>query len=677
MPSAVFPRLRSALFHALRAAFRVLPISETTQDRLRQGFLDKFPTIRPTQPRGLPAAGTTGRRPNVHAGGRALGYVEHSIEPLPDPLPATLVAFYLPQFHTIPENDEWWGKGFTEWRNVARALPQFEGHAQPRLPGDLGFYDLRNPQVMRDQAKLAREYGISAFCFYFYWFGGKTLLEAPLQQWLGDSSIDLSFCLCWANESWSRRWDGRAGDILIAQSHSREDDLAFISHIAPYLRDSRYLRVDGKPLLLVYRPGVLPDTSGTAERWRKWCREHDIGEICIAYVQSFERPDPRSIGFDAGVEFPPNLSTPADITSSQSLINNGYAGQVLDWREVADEYCRRSLPSPSRLFPGVNCGWDNEPRRAGSGRTYLHASPDAYRRWLQETLESRLASTPSSDRLVFINAWNEWAEGAVLEPDSSLGYAWLDATRRALHVSPAPRSRPCAVIHAWYPDTFGEILGALRESKVDFRVIATTDESRAAAIESIARKNGLDIELEIARNRGRDVLPFLRTLYRLRREGVDLVLKLHTKHSPHLADGARWRNEMIDCLVGPSRAAQIVESMWRDPEVGLVAPEGYLVAVQDRLGANTDNMAYVARRIGLPSPMSYGRFPAGSMFWARVAALAPMLDAHFHEEDFEEEAAQIDGTLAHAIERVTGACAASQGLRVVTTTQLLQQEPDR
>jgi lipopolysaccharide biosynthesis protein len=654
MTSAVSSRLRSALFHVLRAAFRALPISKSTQDRLRQQFLDRFPTIRPRNPRGVPATGLP-RRPYVHSGGRALGYVEHRVEPLPDPLPATLVAFYLPQFHTIPENDEWWGKGFTEWRNVARALPQFEGHAQPRLPGDLGFYDLRNPQVMRDQAKLAREYGISAFCFYFYWFGGKTLLEEPLQQWLNDPSIDLSFCLCWANENWSRRWDGRAEDILIAQSHSAEDDLAFICHVAAYLRDPRYVRVDGKPLLLVYRPGQLPNARATAIRWRNWCRSNGIGEICIGYVQSFEQPHPDDIGFDVAVEFPPNLSTPPNITGNQRLLNRDYSGEVLDWRGVATDYSHRAMPD-YRLFPGVNCGWDNEARRAGAGRMYFHATPRSYRQWLSTTVFQRLERAPEHDRVVFINAWNEWAEGAVLEPDARVGYAWLDATRRALN-PPASLVRspdPCIVLHAWHPEILGELLNAVLDSGVHWRVFVTTAYEKETAVRRTLSSFGINAELIVIKNRGRDILPFLTLARELERRGHDgVILKIHTKRSLHRADGDTWRRDLLGPLLDRSTASKILDAFSQQPDLGMIVPAGHLLETAEYAGANEQAMDYLRRLCGMGENSEEQQiFASGSMYYVRIAAIRSLLDADLDIEQFEPEAGQIDGTLAHAVERV-------------------------
>lgn len=663
-------RWRSILFRALRTVFRALPIDESKRDAFRQRFLDRFPSIRPARQRGITGANAN-RRPYIHSGGRALGYVEYNIEPLPNPLPATLVAFYLPQFHTIPENDEWWGKGFTEWRNVARALPQFEGHGQPRLPGDLGFYDLRNPQVMRDQARLAREYGIGAFCFYFYWFGGKTLLEAPLQQWLEDASIDLPFCVCWANESWSRRWDGRAEDILIAQSHSPEDDLAFIAHVARYLRDPRYLRVDGKPLLIVYRPGLLPDAAETAQRWRTWCHESGIGEIHIAYVQGFERVDPQELGFDSAIEFPPNLSTPRNVSERQRLLNPEFNGDVLDWRELAREYEERALPSYT-VFPGVNCGWDNEPRRSGQGRVFVHASPHRYGQWLRKTIVTRLEDRSPEGRFVFINAWNEWAEGAVLEPDARLGHAWLQSTRDALRaaaypVSANPQTRPCIVIHAWYPDTFEEILATLKLSGIDYRLLVTTTPQKAPEIRAILDRMHVDAEIDLRENRGRDVLPFLHAAYRLRREGEDIVLKLHTKQSPHISDGEHWRKELVHGLLAKEFATAAIDAFRADPLLGLITVQAHHRPLADAWGGNEDNVHRLADRMGIRAPDSdEDRFPSGTMFWARLAALSPLLDAHFDEDEFEAETGQIDGTLAHAIERVIGICVTAQGFHAAT-----------
>jgi glycosyltransferase involved in cell wall biosynthesis/ubiquinone/menaquinone biosynthesis C-methylase UbiE len=346
--------------------------------------------------------------------------------------PVKLIAFYLPQFHPIPENDEWWGKGFTEWTNVVRAVPQFVGHYQPRLPGELGFYDLRVPEVMRRQVELAKLYGIGAFCFYVYWFGGRRLLERPIMNYINDPSLDFPFCLCWANENWSRRWDGLDKDILIAQRHSAEDDVAFIEHVAQFMKDPRYLRVGGRPLLLVYRPSLLPSARETAARWRNWCQKHGIGEIFLAYTQSFEVVDPAEYGFDAAVEFLPNLFPSPIITDQVKLLNPNFSGVVRDWRSLIER--SRAYTSPSyRLFRCVNPSWDNEARKIGRGIVFYGSSPSGYREWLTNAaLDTVRRFDRDDERLVFINAWNEWAEGAYLEPDQRYGYAYLQATRDAL-----------------------------------------------------------------------------------------------------------------------------------------------------------------------------------------------------------------------------------------------------
>jgi lipopolysaccharide biosynthesis protein len=580
------------------------------------------------------------------------------------------VAFYLPQFHPIPENDAWWGEGFTEWHNVTRALPQFEGHAQPRLPGELGFYDLRLADAMRRQMQLAREYGIAAFCSYFYWFAGKTLLETPLQQWLADPALDLPLCLCWANENWSRRWDGRADDILIGQRHSPADDLAFIEHVARYLVDPRYLRVGGKPLLLVYRPGLLPDPKATAVRWREWCRANGIGEIQLAYVQSFDRVDPRTIGFDAAVEFPPNNTTPAPITARQHLLNPDYRGDVHDWRELARQSMAQPDPAYPR-YPGVNPGWDNEPRRSGGGRVFAHASPRGYRDWLRHAIGTAQRRFPVQP-LVFVNAWNEWAEGAVLEPDSRLGHAWLEATRAALRPAPAVDTRPCAVIHVWYPELLDELVAALRASGIDWRIVITTAREREQAVRERMAQLGLDAEIDVFENRGRDILPFLHVANRLLDEGVTTVLKLHGKRSTHRQDGEIWRRELLDKLLAPERAGRIAAAFRDDATLGLVHAEGHLQPLDYYWGANQANVDYLTRRLGIAAPqVEHDSFIAGSMFWLRPEALRLLLDAHLEVAEFEAEAGQLDGTLAHAVERVFSLSASAGGFGTVSAAGLL------
>jgi glycosyltransferase involved in cell wall biosynthesis len=344
-----------------------------------------------------------------------------------------LIAFYLPQFHPIPENDEWWGKGFTEWTHVSSAHPQFVGHYQPRLPGELGFYDLRVSEIQKRQVELARKYGIFGFCFHYYWFGGKRLLDLPLKQFLNHPRLDFPFCLCWANENWTRRWDGLDHEVLIAQAHSPDDDLAFIKDIEPALRDERYIRVNGQPLLIVYRPGLLPDPKATAERWRDYCTKKGLVGLYLVAVQGFETMDPTPLGFDAAVEFPPHkLGQGAPVLNSQmEIVNPNYQGVICDYNYLV-ESAKKISRSNFTVFRGVCPSWDNEARKPGRGMTYQNSAPVLYQEWLAEACRFAAKESDPDKRLVFINAWNEWSEGAYLEPDRRYGYAYLQATANAL-----------------------------------------------------------------------------------------------------------------------------------------------------------------------------------------------------------------------------------------------------
>lgn len=340
-----------------------------------------------------------------------------------------LIAFYLPQFHPIAENDRWWGKGFTEWTNVTRARPFFSGHHQPRLPADLGFYDLRLAETRIAQADLAREYGIHGFCYYYYWFNGRRLLHRPLEEVLASGAPDFPFCICWANENWTRRWDGRDAEILMEQAYSDSDDLAFIRGLRPLLSDHRYIRIQHRPLILVYRIESLPDAARTAALWREECRRMGIGEIVLASVQSFGvMTDPTACGFDVAVEFPPHQHA---VPAAARWMRPGFKGRLFDYPAMAERFICAERPDYP-VFRTVMPSWDNTARRREHAHIYVDATPTAYEHWLARMVEqTRLLGAPG-ERLVFINAWNEWAEGNYLEPDQRWGRAYLEATRRAL-----------------------------------------------------------------------------------------------------------------------------------------------------------------------------------------------------------------------------------------------------
>lgn len=351
-----------------------------------------------------------------------------------------VVAFYLPQFHPIVENDTWWGKGFTEWTNVTRALPRFRGHYQPHLPGELGFYDLRVPEVRLAQADMAKEAGVTAFCYYHYWFNGRRVLERPFQEVLDAGLPDFKFALCWANENWTRIWDGGQHHVLLEQHYDEDDDRAHLRALGPALADSRCLKVNGKPVLLVYRAGALPDPRRTTNVWREEAARLGLGDLHLCRVEAvgLDRGDPRGLGFDAAVEFQPddtrlppriNLNRPGRGVRRLLRPNSAYRhNYIYEYRGLAE----LAMQQPAQSYPRYRCvtpGWDNSARRKTGARIFRDSTPALYEMWLEEAArDSRAQERP----LLFINAWNEWAEGNHLEPDQRWGKEYLHATARAL-----------------------------------------------------------------------------------------------------------------------------------------------------------------------------------------------------------------------------------------------------
>ncbi|SFE47181.1 glycoside hydrolase family 99-like domain-containing protein [Nitrosomonas sp. Nm166] len=351
-----------------------------------------------------------------------------------------IIAFYLPQFHPIPENEQWWGKGFTEWTNVTTAAPLFSGHLQPRRPTALGYYDLRLPETANAQFELAKRYGIDAFCYYYYWFNGKRILERPLQDLMEGRSGPFPFCICWANEDWTRSWDGMSGEILLAQNHTPESDLRFIQDVAPLLKHSNYVRFDGKPVLLIYRADKLATPKKTVKAWRDWCRKEGIGELHLCAVQAFGFDDPRPLGFDAAVEFPPHSlhekykqhNYYQKLAGLPNLVEH-FSGSVYNYASIADAFMQRPR-EPYHLHRACFLAWDNTARRGKNAHIYHNFSISKYQQWLAHNFVR--CAQEADTGMVFINAWNEWAEGAVLEPDSHFGYGLLEATRQTKAMFP-------------------------------------------------------------------------------------------------------------------------------------------------------------------------------------------------------------------------------------------------
>lgn len=349
------------------------------------------------------------------------------------------IALYLPQFHPIPENDEWWGKGFTEWTNTAKAKPLFKGHYQPNVPTDLGFYDLRLPEARAAQAELAKQYGIEAFCYYHYWFAGKRIIERPFNEVLASGQPDFPFCLCWANQTWTGIWHGAPNRILIEQTYpGMEDHKRHFETLVTAFKDERYLKVDGKPLFVIFNPLELPESRSVTDYWRELALQHGLpGLFLIAQHNGSNDWNPSEAGFDAiyNIKLPELRPVWSPWSKFFQKIRNKYFQlrgypSIYDFNDLIDGFPMNGLNGIEN-YPCILPNWDNTPRSGVNGRVIVNATPELFRRQVKKAIQM-VEDYPDDRQLIFIKSWNEWAEGNYLEPDLRYGHQYLEVLRQEL-----------------------------------------------------------------------------------------------------------------------------------------------------------------------------------------------------------------------------------------------------
>jgi len=596
---------------------------------------------------------------------------------------AKVMAIYLPQFHPFEENDKAWGRGFTEWSNVTTAQPRFIGHQQPILPKDLGFYDLRLESKIQEQIELAKKYGIYGFCFYYYWFSGKKIMDKPLDSFLSHKEWDFNFAICWANENWTKRWDGRDSDVIIAQEYLEDDPINFIKDIEHILLDDRYIQEDGKPVLMVYRASELKEPKKYAEVWRRYFTEKHDRELQLVSYLSFDDQDPREYGFDAALDFSPlsaffktnqfkNNAFPY-IDVSRKLLDINFSGVVADYRTIAlNDNLDEVYDFPT--YPCLTPSWDNDARKKGKGFIYQNSSPDLYAAWLERLV--RKGVKKQNAPYIFVNAWNEWAEGAIMEPSNHLGHAVLNRTAEVLSsasnnkknqikfpkygLSRNKDTKLAVVIHLYYIDLWPTIKNRLSYIEEPYDLFITLNE-RDRDFQPELDSRDSQIYTYVIPNRGRDVLPFLYIAQRIRAAGYEYFLKLHSKKSKHRQDGSDWFSDVVTSLLPDSETITKTIECLKQEKTGIIGPRNHLVSLRRHMGSNRLilqdllSRAYneqAAKKV-LKSPEQYPYF-GGTMFWARLDAIDKMLNLLLMPDDFQSEHGQVDGTTAHALERMFG-----------------------
>ena len=596
--------------------------------------------------------------------------------------PFKTIAFYFPQYHPFEENDRFWGKGFTEWTNVAKAKPLFASHYQPRLPVHMGYYDLRLVENMVEQARIAKNYGVDGFAYHFYWFAGRTVMETPLQNMIKNNNVSINFCLSWANENWSRRWDGLDSDVLLRQEHSLDDSAKLLDHLLQYFRDERYIKVNGAPVLIVYRPLMIPNILETVKMWRQKIVQAGFPGIYLVTTLAVGVGDPLAINFDAAVQFPPHGFQGAQITDKQENLVPGFSGNVFSYYDAVVHGEYREEAERNKKYPLLftsTMAWDNSARKGLRGDIFKEFSLRIFKRWntfnILRTLSNREISP--DERFIFINAWNEWAEGTHLEPDRKFGFGYLEALRQAqasfhdpegnfdaqIRRQRDPRvhnvsKKHCMIIHAFSVPATKAIILRFRKLRLNtdaFDVFVTTDTIKKA----LAVKAELPLAIvSLHENRGRDILPFIETLRSISHLPYTSCLKLHSKETKYRSDGNALREKILDELLPSQKTVLSVLNLFeKNPRLGAAAPANLMLKFdRENMHSNLHHARILASRMGMDedefAATSKHRpgFVAGSMLWLRPAALQSLLT--LKSQDFPDEIGLSDGTMAHAVERM-------------------------
>lgn len=357
-----------------------------------------------------------------------------------------IITYYLPQYHTFEENDRWWGKGFTEWTNVKRALPIYPGHQQPRIPLSNNYYNLLDIDTLKWQVKLAKKYGIYGFCYYHYWFDGKMLMNKPMELLLSDSTIDMPFCISWANEDWTRTWSQKSREVLISQSYNDKNTWKnHFLYLLPFFRDKRYIKEDGKPIFIIYRPELIKPLREMIEFWQALANENGLRGIKFVYqyVNYNHLKDKNGDLFDYGIEYQPTFVRKSQrrtiklvirkikheiatiLRLKQKLSSTIYFDYDETWKKILN-----IVPRDVKMLPGAFVNWDNTPRHGMHGSVMVGYTVSKFENYLSEQINR--AKTVYKGEYLFLFAWNEWGEGGYLEPDETEKYARLEAIKRAL-----------------------------------------------------------------------------------------------------------------------------------------------------------------------------------------------------------------------------------------------------